>query len=96
MSVRSNGKKATNSILSFLELSRRLQKDGSDNELIKVTDKLVNDLKQSEDMSIAIESLPELIDKLELKMNKAAKDLNFEEAAILRDRIHQLRKKLVR
>ncbi len=90
------GKKSTNSILSFLELSRRLKTDDLEKDLIQVTDNLVNDLKQNQDMAIAIESLPEVIEKLEFKMNKAAKDLNFEEAATLRDRIHQLRKKLVR
>ena len=41
-----------------------------------------NDLKKNQDMSIAIESLPEVIDKLELKMKKAAKDLNFEKDLI--------------
>ncbi len=90
------GKKATNSILSFLELSRRLQKDGSDKDLIKLTVNAIDDLKNNNDMSLAIESLPEVIDKLEQKMKIAAKELDFEKAANLRDRIHQLRKNLVR
>jgi len=36
-----------------------------------------------------------LIDQLESKMKVAAKQLDFEEAASLRDRIKQLRQKLV-
>ncbi len=40
--------------------------------------------------------MPELIDKLEVKMKNAAKELNFEEAANLRDRIKKLRQKLTR
>ena len=39
--------------------------------------------------------LPELIDQLEAKMKDAAKKLDFEEAANLRDRIKKLRQKLV-
>jgi excinuclease ABC subunit B len=39
--------------------------------------------------------LPELIEQLEAKMKEAAKKLDFEEAANLRDRIKQLRHKLV-
>ena len=34
--------------------------------------------------------------KLEIKMKDAAKELNFEEAANLRDRIKKLRQKLAR
>ena len=40
--------------------------------------------------------MPDLIDKLEHKMKEAAKELNFEEAANLRDRIKKLRQKLSR
>lgn len=42
-----------------------------------------------------LDSLPELIDQLETKMKAAAKQFDFEEAANLRDRIKQLRQKLV-
>ena len=42
-----------------------------------------------------LEALPELITQLEEKMKTAAKNLDFEEAANLRDRIKQLRQKLV-
>ena len=44
---------------------------------------------------IALEALPELIDQLEVKMKDAAKKLDFEEAANLRDRVKKLRQKLV-
>ncbi len=43
-----------------------------------------------------LEELPDLIEKLEIKMKDAAKELNFEEAANLRDRIKKLRQKLSR
>ena len=43
-----------------------------------------------------LEELPDLIDKLEIKMKDAAKDLNFEEASNLRDTIKKLRQKLAR
>ncbi len=90
------GRKSTNSILSFLELSRRLNQDGSDKDIVDITSNFVNDLQDKNDISVPIESLPEIIDKLEEQMKKAAKELNFEKAATLRDKIHQLRKKLVR
>ncbi len=89
------GKKSSNSILSFLELSRRLQKDSSNLDLTKVTGQVVDELSRIEDSSITLDALPELIEKLELKMKESAKNLDFEEAAILRDRISKLRKKLV-
>ncbi len=88
------GKRSGNSILSFLELSRRLQKDGSDTSLLEIAGK-VTDTIDEEDMGITLESLPEIIHQLEERMKKEAKDLNFEEAANLRDKIKSLRKKLV-
>ncbi len=90
------GKKANNSILSFLELSRRLQKEGVDNDLIEIAGNVVEDLKSSNNKDIPIESLPELIDELEIKMKQAAKDLDFEKATKLRDKIYEFRKKLIR
>ena len=42
----------------------------------------------------ALEALPELINQLEQKMKEAAKRLDFEDAANLRDRIKKLRLKL--
>ncbi|ABX09706.1 excinuclease ABC subunit UvrB [Prochlorococcus marinus] len=88
------GKKPSNSILSFLELSRKLQNEGDNADLVSITSKAVDSLNQSEDLGIAFVELPEIIDKLEGKMNLAAEELDFEQAAKLRDRIRQLRKKL--
>ena len=88
------GKKATNSILSFLELSRKLKADGPDADLVKVAGKAVQALEE-DSSGLALDALPELIDQLELKMKESAKQLDFEEAANLRDRIKKLRQKLV-
>ncbi len=88
------GKKASNSILSFLELSRKLKSDGPDADLVKVAGKAVQALEEDSD-GMALDALPELIDQLEIKMKESAKKLDFEEAANLRDRIKKLRQKLV-
>ena len=90
------GKKATNSILSFLELSRKLNQEGSNADLVNVVGKAAQALENDSDTGLAIEALPELIDQLEGKMKMSAKDLDFEKAALLRDRIAKLRKKLIR
>ena len=78
------GKRAGNSILSFLEMSRRL----NDDQLEEATD-------QAEHNNVPLDALPELIQQLEEKMKGAAKNLQFEEAANLRDKIKNLRQKLV-
>ncbi|MFM7464842.1 MAG: excinuclease ABC subunit UvrB [Cyanobium sp.] len=78
------GKRAGNSILAFLEVSRRL----NDEQLEEATE-------QAEHNAVPLDSLPELIQQLEEKMKTAAKNLEFEEAANLRDRIKTLRQKLV-
>ena len=78
------GKRAGNAILAFLEVSRRL----SDDQLEQAT-------QQAEHNAVPLDSLPELIQQLEEKMKAAAKNLEFEEAANLRDRIKTLRQKLV-
>ena len=78
------GKRAGNSILAFLEVSRRL----NDEQLEEATE-------QAEHNAVPLDSLPELIQQLEDKMKAAAKNLEFEEAANLRDRIKNLRQKLV-
>lgn len=78
------GKRAGNSILASLEVSRRL----NDDQLEQATD-------QAEHNAIPLDSLPELIQQLEDRMKTAAKNLEFEEAANLRDRIKGLRQKLV-
>jgi excinuclease ABC subunit B len=74
--------KVDNSILAFLEISRRL----TANELeavYKVAD------------ALPLDNIPELIRQFEDEMKEAAKTLEFERAAELRDRIKHLREKLV-
>ena len=78
------GKRAGNSILAFLEVSRRL----NDEQLEQATEQAVHN-------DVPLDSLPELIQQLEDRMKAAAKNLEFEEAANLRDRIKTLRQKLV-
>ena len=78
------GKRAGNAILAFLEVSRRL----NDDQLEEAVD-------QAEHNAVPLDALPELIQQLEEKMKAAAKNLEFEEAANLRDRIKGLRQKLV-
>lgn len=75
-------KKSGNSILAFLEVSRRLN-----------SQQLETAYQQSDDLSL--EEIPELITQLEMQMKDAAKKMEFEEAAKLRDRIKHLRDKLV-
>ena len=89
------GKKATNSILSFLELSRKLQIGSSSDqsELPAEVDKLIQEIA-NKDSTISLDLLPELITKLESKMNLYADNLDFENAAKLRDKIKQLRLQL--
>jgi len=78
------GKRAGNSILAFLEVSRRL----NDEQLEQASE-------QAEQNEVPLDALPELIQQLEEKMKAAARNLEFEEAANLRDRIKGLRQKLV-
>ena len=61
---------------------------------MQVAGKAVQALENDSD-GMALDALPELIDQLEVKMKDAAKKLDFEEAANLRDRIKKLRQKLV-
>ena len=75
-------KKSTNSILSFLEVSRRLNAT----ELEQVVEHIEE---------VPLEAIPNLITQLEAQMKVAAKKLEFEEAGKFRDRIKQLRDKLV-
>ena len=89
------GKKASNSILSFLELSRKLRQDEPDADFVEFVDKAAQALEKDSDSGLALEVLPELIDKLEIKMKEAAKNLNFEDAANLRDRIKNLRQRML-
>ncbi len=75
-------KKSSNAILSFLDVSRRL--NATD---LKVVDEHIDELP--------LEQIPELITLLETQMKEAAKKLEFEEAAKLRDRIKNLRDKML-
>ena len=57
-----------------------------------------NDKNKNQNVTFSVdkvESVPELIETLRKKMLKAADDLNFEEAAALRDKIHKLEEMLV-
>ncbi|MEM1172160.1 MAG: excinuclease ABC subunit UvrB [Cyanobacteria bacterium P01_H01_bin.35] len=75
-------KKQSNSILAFLDVSRRLNSQQLE-EVYEQVDEL------------SLDDVPELIKKLESQMKEAAKNLEFEEAAKLRDQIKYLRDKLV-
>jgi len=78
------GKRAGNAILSFLALSRRL----NDDQLEQASEQASHD-------QVPLEALPELIHQLEDRMKAAAKNLEYEQAASLRDTIKNLRQKLV-
>ena len=73
--------KVDNSILAFLEISRRLT---------------ASELEEAYNHADALplDNIPELIQQLEDEMKEAAKRLEFERAAELRDRIKHLREKL--
>lgn len=75
-------KEFSNSILEFLDISRRLNSQ----QLEEVYEK---------SNELPLEKIPELIKQLEEKMKESAKNLEFEEAAKYRDRIHSLREKLL-
>ena len=78
------GKRAGNAILSLLAVSRRLNDEQLDEAV-----------EQAAHNEVPLDSLPELITQLEDRMKAAAKNLEYEEAANLRDRIKNLRQKLV-
>ncbi len=90
------GKKIENSILSFLELSRKLDAGGFSKDMINIVSNKTDEILNAKDNQCLLDEMPSLIDKLENKMKDAAKELNFEEAANLRDRIKKLRQKLSR
>jgi excinuclease ABC subunit B len=75
-------KKSGNAILSFLDVSRRLN-----------ARELETAYSHADELSL--EQIPELIAQLEVEMKDAAKKLQFEQAALLRDRIKHLREKLL-
>lgn len=76
-------KTGNNSILQFLDLSRRLNAQQLETVIAHVDE-------------LTLEQIPDAIVQLEAEMKVAAKELEFEKAATLRDRIKQLRTKLVR
>ena len=71
-----------------------MKQDGPDADLVEVVGKAAKALEEDSDAGLAIEVLPELIDQLESRMKEAAKKLDFEDAANLRDRIKRLRQKM--
>ncbi|WNZ24212.1 excinuclease ABC subunit UvrB [Leptolyngbya sp. NK1-12] len=75
-------KRSSNAILQFLEVSRRL-----------TAQELDQAYEQADDLPL--ENIPDLIVRLEAEMKEAAKKLEFEEAAKLRDRIKHLRDRLL-
>ena len=75
-------KTGNNSILQFLDLSRRLNAQQLETVIAHVDE-------------LTLEQIPDAIVQLESEMKVAAKELEFEKAATLRDRIKQLRSKLV-
>ena len=77
------GKKSKNSILSFLELSRKLEAGGLSKDLINIVNNKTDAILNTTDHECLLEELPELIEKLELKMKEAANELNFEKQQIL-------------
>tara|TARA_Y100001968_G_scaffold242752_1_gene226452 strand:+ start:11211 stop:13247 length:2037 start_codon:yes stop_codon:yes gene_type:complete len=88
------GKKFNNSILSFLENSRRMQADSNDDNLINLADNQLDNIMIN-DSEITLDALPDIIAELETKMKSFAKELDFENAAKLRDKIKKLRHKLI-
>ncbi|RMH71217.1 MAG: excinuclease ABC subunit UvrB [Cyanobacteria bacterium J007] len=77
-------KTGINSILAFLDVSRRLHKDGI---------AAIAKIDFPEDLPL--EEIPNLVNELETQMKEAAQNLEFEEAAKLRDRIKHLREKML-
>lgn len=68
--------------MAFLDISRRLNSQ----QLEQVCENIEE---------LSLEQIPELIQQLEAQMKEAAKNLEFEAAAKYRDRIKQLRDKLL-
>ncbi len=75
-------KRDENAILSFLDISRRLN-----------TQQLQQVVEHAE--AVPLEKIPEVIKQLEEEMKDAAKNLEFEQAALLRDQIKKLRHQLL-
>ncbi len=75
-------KRDENAILSFLDISRRLN-----------TQQLQQVVEHMEE--VPLEKIPDVIKQLEEQMKEAAKNLEFEQAALLRDQIKKLRHQLL-
>ena len=76
-------KTQSNSILSFLDISRRL--NAQQLEMV---------YEQADELPL--DKIPQLVEQLEAEMKEAAENLEFEKAANLRDRVKKLREKLLR
>ncbi|MGY6529373.1 MAG: excinuclease ABC subunit UvrB [Cyanobacterium sp.] len=74
-------KKSSSSILEFLDITRRLNSE----QLEKVYDHIEE---------VSLDKIPELIKQFEEQMKTYAKELEFEKAAEMRDKIKNLRAKL--
>jgi excinuclease ABC subunit B len=74
-------KKESNAILEFLDVSRRLNSQQIETVIDNIDD-------------VSLDKMPEIIQQLEADMKAAAKEMEFEKAAELRDRIKLLRGKL--
>ena len=75
-------KRSDNAILNFLAISRRLNE--------QQIEYVVNHRN-----SIPLDEIPQLIEQLEQQMKESARKQEFEQAAIYRDRIKQLRQQLL-
>jgi excinuclease ABC subunit B len=75
-------KREENAILSFLDISRRLNSQ----QLQQVVEHIKD---------VPLEKIPDVIEQLEEQMKEAAKNLEFEQAALLRDQIKKLRHQLL-
>ncbi|ANV88009.1 excinuclease ABC subunit UvrB [Picosynechococcus sp. PCC 7117] len=75
-------KRDENAILSFLDISRRLNAQ----QLQQVVEHMEE---------VPLEKIPDVIKQLEEQMKEAAKNLEFEQAALLRDQIKKLRHQLL-
>ena len=75
-------KRSNNAILQFLEVSRRI-----------TSQDLEKAFEQADDLPL--DSIPDLIVRLEVEMKEAAKKMEFEGAAKLRDRIKHLRDRML-
>jgi excinuclease ABC subunit B len=74
-------KQGSNAILEFLDVSRRLNSQQIETVIENIDD-------------LTLDKIPEIVQQLEVEMKAAAKEMEFERAAELRDRIKLLRGKL--